>query len=165
MRAHRPRPASRGWADHRTFSSEVNLSEVSWMTAFPPPSALLAILPGVDCECTHLSPRKKRSQPRPRLCGALFLLSLSRVARFHGFQEEGQVGSPRCDVGQDNDWGIAGVLHLGGGRSAAQVGMKDESARSGATRDAERGREVGTGISINMKCFPSAASINKVKLP
>ena len=133
------------------------------MTAFPPPSARLAILPGVDCECTHLSPRKKRSQPRPRLCGALFLLFLC-VARFHGFQEEGQVGSLRCDVGQDNDWGIASVLHLGGGRSAAQVGMKDESARSGATTDAERGRGVGTGISINMKCFPSAASINKVKL-
>ena len=76
------------------------------------------------------------------------------------------MGSPRCDVGQDNDWGIAGVLHLGGGRSAAQVGMKDESARmSGATTDAERGRGVGTGISINIKCFPSAASINKVKLP
>ena len=46
------------------------------MAAFPPPSAPLAILPGVDCECTHLSRRKKRSQPRPRLCGALFLLSL-----------------------------------------------------------------------------------------
>ena len=59
------------------------------MTAFPPPSALLAILPGVDCECTHLSPRKKRSQPRPRLCGALFLLSLSLVLRdFTAFKKK-----------------------------------------------------------------------------
>ena len=75
------------------------------ISEFAPSLTPLLTLSGADCECTNLSPRK--SAPARAAFFLLLCCEISRLSR-------GQVGNA-CDAGQDNYWGIAGVLYLRSG--------------------------------------------------